>query len=861
SIGNNTSQLNFQFNSASAGASGWVDWFEIQYRRSFEAANNYLRFRSPDTTGIVEYRLNQFSAAPRVFNVSVPEDVRIIPASNMTFRDSAYSGSAVEYCAAGTGAYKAPVSAERVQNQNLRGYHLAVADSGADFIIVTSKEFRPVAERLKQFREQPAHGDLRTFIADVDLIYNEFGGGLPDITALRDFLKYAYDNWPRRPEFVLMLGGASFDYKGILGSRSSFVPIWQSQESTNDITSYSTDDYFVQFGSRQTVTIGRISSRQPSEASILIDKLVRYEETSTADSWNSRMIFVGDDGWTPNGDEYALHSGQSEFLANNLTPDEFEKKKIYIAEYPTVQTAQGRRKPGAYQAIIDEINRGALAVNFTGHGNPTVWAHENVFNVQTSIPQLVNANRLFLFFGATCNFSQYDDPKRLTGSELMLNKPDGGAIAVVSALRKVFAGQNATLHQRIFAQMFRRDSFGRLVVERPAKAVYLMKAAGGSGDPVNDAKYVFLGDPTMKLRFPSGHASIDRINQQTLSDLDPVQLQALATVTVEGSVRDQNDVVDSTFSGTARLVVNDATRQVTIVNFSPNFNWTYLSSGGTVYRGENTVVNGRFRATFVVPKDISYADSTARARLVASFSNGTSDGLGFTKNIRVGGTDPNAPVDEKGPAMSIFLGNRSFRAGDLVGENPLLIVDIADSSGINTSVAGIGHRIEARINNSPETIDLTDFYTSKLDNYREGTVQYQLKGVGTGKNYLEIRAWDTYNNSSTAQSYFQVSSSAKLAVTDVFNYPNPFSTSTTFTFRQNQPVPVDVMVKVYTLAGRLIQTLETLSAGESFIKIPWDGRDRDGDILANGVYLYKVVVKTTDGKYSSEALGKLSVLK
>ncbi len=860
-INSAASQLNFQFNSASAGASGWVDWFEIRYGRSFEAVNNYLRFRSPDTAGIVEYRLAQFSAAPRVFNVSVPEDVRIIPAPNMSFRDSAYSGRLSEYCAAGGAAYKAPAGAERIQNQDLRGYHLTVADSGADFIIVTSREFRSSAERLKQFREQPSHGNLRTLIADVDLIYNEFGGGLPDITAIRDFLQYAYENWPRPPAFVLMLGGTSFDYKGLLGSRSMYVPIWQSQESTNDITSYSTDDYFVKFGGRQTIPIGRISSRQPSEATAFIDKLIGYEESSAADPWTSRMIFVADDGWTPSGDEYALHSGQAEFLANNLTPDEFDKKKIYIAEYPTVQTAQGRRKPGAYQAIIDEINRGALVVNFTGHGNPTVWAHENVFNVQTSIPQLVNADKLFLFFGATCNFSQYDDPKRLTGSELMLNKPDGGAIAVVSALRKVYAGQNATLHQRIFGQMFHRDSFDRLVVERPATAIYLMKAAGGSGDPVNDAKYVFLGDPTMRLRFPSGYASIDRINQQVLSDSEPAQLQALAKVTVEGSIRDQNNVVDSTFNGTARLEVNDATRQVTIVDFSPNFNWTYLAAGGTVYRGENSVVNGRFSATFVVPKDISYADSTTRARLVASFSNGSANGLGFTNNVRVGGTDPGAPVDETGPTMNIFLGNRSFRPGDLVGENPLLIVDITDSSGINTSVTGIGHRIEARINNSPETIDLTDFYTSKLDNYREGTVQYELKGVSEGKNYVEIRAWDTYNNSSMAQTYFQVASSSALAVADVFNYPNPFSTSTTFTFRQNQLLPVDVKLKIYTLAGRLIQTLETVSTGESFIRVPWDGRDRDGDILANGVYLYKLVVRTTDGRYSSEALGKLSVVK
>ena len=144
---------------------------------------------------------------------------------------------------------------------------------------------------------------------------------------------------------------------------------------------------------------------------------------------------MGDDSWTSEGEDGDIHSAQAESLAENHVPAQFEKRKIYIAEYPTVISAQGRRKPGAYQAIIDEINRGTLIVNYTGHGNPTVWAHESIFSVQTSIPLLVNANRLAVFFLATCNFSQFDDPNRYTGSELLMNKSDGGAIGVVFAAR------------------------------------------------------------------------------------------------------------------------------------------------------------------------------------------------------------------------------------------------------------------------------------------------------------------------------------------------------------------------------------------------------------------------------------------
>ena len=67
-----------------------------------------------------------------------------------------------------------------------------------------------------------------------------------------------------------------------------------------------------------------------------------------------------------------------------------------------------------------------------------------------------------------------------------------------------------------------------------------------------------------------------------------------------------------------------------------------------------------------------------------------------------------------------------------------------------------------------------------------------------------------------------------------------------------------MLIKVYTVAGRMIKAIESTTGGESFVKIGWDGRDADGDGIANGVYLYKVVASTVDGRYTSEALGKLA---
>jgi hypothetical protein len=866
SISDGLDQLTFTYGAASAAPNGYIDWVEILYPRMLWGVNDSLRFHGPDTTAVIEYHLQQFGGLPMIFNVSSSTDPRLVTGvgGSYLFRASETTGSPSTYWAVAGGSWRTPQAAARIASQNLRGY----AD-GADFVIVTSPEYRSAADRLKAYREDPVHGGLKTVVADVNLIYNEFGGGLPDITAIRDYLKYAYDNWTLRPRFVLILGQCSYDYKGLRGSRSSFVPIWESAESRDDVDSYCTDDFFAKFGgdNRISLVLGRVSARSTAEADAFVDKLQRYEQQSAADSWKMRMVFIGDDAWTSEGGEVGdgvIHSQDTENLAITA-PEEFEKRKVYIAEYPTVWTSQGRRKPEANQAIIDQINQGGLVVAYSGHGNNRLLAHEDIFDVESSIPRLTNRDRLAMFFLATCNFSDIDDPETRTGSEYLINKQDGGGIAVISATRKVYEGANAALSSGTFRRMFLRNFFGGITVERPATALFQYKA---TGNVPNDQKFFYMGDPTMRLQYPGLFASIDSINGLGVDSVggvprtSPIQIRSLSVVNVDGMARDQNGLPDTTFQGIVVLTLNDATGTKTIANFSPGINWSYSATGGTIYRGGNSVHNGRFSATFMVPKDIQYSDSTARGRLVAYLSrlnDRTSDGAGYTGAIRVGGTDTLAANDHSGPSIGVFLGSRSFRAGDVVGEEPMLYIDLVDSSGINTSVSGIGHRIEAWVNNASQSRDLTEFYVSKLDNFREGTVAVQLTGLPEGRNSLRVRAWDSFDNSASAETFFQIASTEQLSIADVFNYPNPFGgQGTAFTFRQNQSVPLLVTVKVFTLAGRLIRSIDASSAGDSFIHVPWDGRDSDGDVIANGVYLYKLVVRTVDGRFSSEVLGKLS---
>lgn len=238
----------------------------------------------------------------------------------------------------------------------------------------------------------------------------------------------------------------------------------------------------------------------------------------------------------------------------------------------------------------------------------------------------------------------------------------------------------------------------------------------------------------------------------------------------------------------------------------------------------------------------------------------TTDAVGYTDSVTINGTDSTAVGDTTGPRVSIYFDDHSFRPGDRIKPNTTLIVDLQSRNGINTSTVGIGHRLEA-VMNKTTSIDLADFYRGDLDTYQSGSIRYPMSNLSDGTYTLQVKAWDILNNSTDAQTYFVVSSTSDLELANVVNYPNPFSRSTTFTFQRNSNDPIDVEVKIYTIAGRLIQTLQSYSVTDRFVEISWDGRDRDGDPLANGVYFYKVIAKTVDRHSTKEELGKFVIMK
>lgn len=848
---------------------GNYDFYEIHYRRSFNSVqNNYLMFTSPDTNATVEYIISPFTSGDlKIFGVSNNANVTLInPISNsggvLRFQDNITQDNPKRYIVVAGNNFKTPALIPgKIQNQNLRGI-----TQGASFIIITPTEFLSAANRLKAHREIAGINKLNTQVIDVNLIYNEFSCGALDPVAMRNFLKHAYLNWEEKPVHVLFFGDGSYDFKNILNlTIKNYLPtVQKSNEEFNEIVSYPSDDFIVDINenyneptpARPDFTTGRLCVNSLNEANVAVDKIIAYEDPSTNSIWKKKLMYVADDGWTTrsvNGEEGSLHTDQCEVVAEVFTTKDFEKEKIYIVTYPTVITPQGRRKPGANVDIINGWNDGRLVINYVGHGSTDLWAHEHVFVRDQSIPQLTNKNKYPLLTIASCDLSRWDDPFLISAGEQLVSIQDKGAIAVVSSVRPVYSAPNAIFNNTLWSNfMFVKDTLNLPI--RMGKAMYLTKNQIPTITD-NDAKFCLIGDPTLRISIPQFFTRIDSINNTSTNDT--AYIKALQLVKISGSILKPDSSFWSDFNGELDLKVFDVDKKIDFVDFLI-YHFRFTLDGGKIFSGKTNVSNGKWSVEFIVPKDISYRSGSGK--ILAYFKDQINQGSGYNKKFVINGLDSNAAVDTTGPEITLFMDTREFRSGDMVNQNTKIIADFFDENGINLT-GTIGHRIEAIINNDEsKKIDLTQYYNT-ISGYKYGTLEYPMQNLADGRYSLRVKAWDTYNNANETEIIFNVKNNSALQVANVTNYPNPFKDNTSFIFQHNFDSPLSAEIKIYTVAGKLIKEISRNNISDKNVIIEWNGRDADGDAIANGVYLYKIIIKTADGSFSNSSIQKIVKLK
>jgi hypothetical protein len=841
----------------------YIDYFELKYGRQMKLSNGLLIFDGRAAPGNVAYTLSNAEANSLwLFDVSDFRRVTRLSSQNwqvngaqVTFADASVAGKVPRrYLAVTTAAFKSVGAITRDEVSNWRS-----PDHAADMVIITHEDFLSInpatgkdqgpLAKLVSLRENYNPSDaLKTAVVKIQDVFDEFSCGMYDPVAIRDFLKYAYDNWQSPPSFVLLVGDGDYDPKNIINKTDkNWIPTYHTAE-LSDIISRVTDSWYTYVAGADKVMdmgIGRIPARSIAEVEAYVNKLSKYETKPTFGAWRNTAVMVADDEYgeavIPSGFE-TVHIRDTETLINDRTPRYFDIKKIYLTEYEPAQSASisGVRKPTATEALLRLINNGALMINYAGHGNFEVWAHERVLNFATDFNRIQNGDRQALWIAATCTFGKYDIPDRQSFAEELMLAPGRGAIAALATSRDVFASSNANLNQQYYRYLFRDN---QQISARLGTAMILARMATFDSD--NDEKFHVLGDPSLRIAIPRYTANITSVTPDTI--------KALAVMTVKGKVqRDSTDWPD--FNGRVRLEAFDSRRDKPYQSpDNPGINIFYTLPGNSLFRGEAPVQNGAFTVQFFVPKDITYGSTAGRISLY--FTDTTKfDGNGFRDNLPVGGTASNI-IDRAGPNINIgFEGVDDFQPGSVVKANPALRVVLSDDlSGINIT-GEIGHKITLALDGQADSkTDITDLFNYDSGSFTRGSIVYPLGDLPKGRHTVEIKAWDNLNNSNTAAADFIVRASDEFAIEQetVMNYPNPFRSRTTFTFVMG-PGDAEVRIKIFTLSGRLIRTIEDMGRN-GFNQIEWDGRDQDGDALANGVYLYKIIATQRQGEKTVRA--------
>lgn len=872
----NRSTLKFTYraNSGSSGANGYVDFFEIHYPAEMAAINNELEFSSnPGMSGITEYAFNQFSGDLRGYDVTNRTNPLKLQNTASTggmfiFRTQLDSTAPKRFFI--SGSYRTP-ELQKISLANLRDDM-----ANADLILIVPQEFRSTADAYKQYRD--SQGELSVKVVNVEDIYNEFGGGLPDISSIRNYIGYAYSNWQRKPRYVLLWGDGHFDYKAITTRRPNFIPTWQSDDSERTfnisrgwsyIDSYSTEDYFVRVVGDDYISdlgIGRMTVDSKESSDWMLEKIKMYETESVDDQWRTMMMFLADDGPTSSGaTDRDTHTNQSEEIARDTryTPEDMQEKKIYMVEYPVENIPKGRRKPRATEDMISFINnRGAVVLNWIGHGNPRVWAHETLFDREITTPQFVNKKRLFFLIAATCDFARFDMTETQSGAEAMVMSRNGAAIASFSSTRVVYSAQNSALAKELYNQLFTRGSDGRY---RRLGDVVMSTKQGFS--TINDQKYFLLGDPALRLHIPDYQVRIDSINGMATSGSELADVKALSTMNVVGRItRYGSDQTENSFNGSAIITMYDSDLQLNvadpaaIASLNDTTTHHFVKLGGALHRGSYQVENGRFTAQFVVPKDIAFLNKFGRMFVYAQSAD-KRYAKGETSKFTVGGLENVSLDDTQGPDMQIFMDGRTFKANDIVRSNPLLIVDLFDKTGINTTGIGIGHKIEAWFDDNITPVDLTDDFTTSLKDSRSGSAIKQVFGLAPGRHTVRVRAWDILNNYTEASTYFRVGEKDNTVISGrVEVYPNPFSDKTNILFTHNQGLSFTTQLKLFTIHGQQVRSfMQSVPELQSGI-FEWDGRDEEGSTLPQGVYPFVLYFTAPDGTVETES-GRVVLLR
>jgi hypothetical protein len=856
---------------------GWLDYITLNARRNLIMTSDPLFFRDDSSIGLgnnSRYIVTGATEKAVIWDVTDYYNVKLLTsdyaANTLTFNVA--TDSLREFVALiPGGTFQKPVTEGsdlgRVENQNLHG------SSVPQLLIVTHPLFMEQANRLADFHR--TRDNLSVLVATTFQIFNEFSSGAQDVSAIRDFARMLYmrgEGTGQELKYLLLFGDGSYNNHMQISGNSNFIPTYQSQASLINAGSYVSDDFFGfmdenEGGSEQMewylldLGVGRLPVIKVEEARGVVDKIIGYNQPGNMRDWRNKILFVADD------QDSNLHMIQANTLADAVGTNYpgFVIKKVLSDAYIQVATSTGARYPDVNKSIYDNFHKGILIFNYTGHGGEKGLAEEQLLT-REQLKEYSNIQHLPLFVTATCEFSRFDDLqkddkgviKELTSAgEVSLLNPNGGSIALLSTTRVVYSDKNHLLNTKFYDYIFQRDDQGHFY--RLGDIILQTKNSPELYRDKNKLNFTLLGDPALRLAIPEYTVVTDSLNTSEIgAALDT--LKAFKEITIKGHLADLENNKLNDFNGTIYPSVYDKVAKINTLGNDGDDPMEFNVQDNIIYKGKANVTNGEFSFTFLVPKDITYSYGNGKISYYAQDS--IQDANGYFTDFVIGGTNYSISADENGPMVKLYLNDENFTTGGITDRNPYIFARISDESGVNTSGNGIGHDIVGILDgDATQPIVLNDYYEADLDDYKNGSLRYPLTDLSAGLHMVKLRVWDIYNNPAEAFIEFEVIDNSNIVLREVYNYPNPAKDFTYFQFEHNKAgVVLKVTIDIFDLSGRKIKTIQENLVAEGYHSSPleWDLKDQYGNMVGNGLYLYRVRVEESSGQ-SSDGFQKLLI--
>lgn len=860
----------------------YLDWIEAEYARTLSAEHDSLAFFvTAEVANSARFQIADLSRAEgwMLFDLSDPRQPRLLDPQI----SAAGTGYVADFQIAPTGEIAEMLFLQAdlagsprsisAPEWNVPSLRTASEIGPVDYVIVAASDLIEAATTLAEHRATTFHGAAgdtlqpgRVLCVAADQVFDEFAWGQHDPVAIRNLLVYIRDVWPTlgvssELSHILLFGDANYDPRNYSDAKDDLVPThfyWNEidQYDADWEPSFDEDDWFGMLDGQDDVlldvAVGRLPVSSSAEAEAVVAKIVKNEVAPPTGEWRTRLLLAADDlcqsyeydgiGWG--------HMEQTEAISDtSAAPGDALQHKLYLYEYG--HECRYERKPEASRDLMDSIERGTLLFNFIGHGSEVQLADERLLEL-SSISSLANTDKPFLMITASCavgKFAHGGDGISLAAVRLA----NRGALAAVSASCSALSGPNSRMNKRIVQELFPEQSILHPAAIGPA--VLAGKWSSEVGQRLNNRRYTLLGDPGSRFATPANGIELE-ITQPDVVMSAPDTLLRGTIARIEGAVVDLTGLPRTDFNGQVALSVYDSDLIRTSTAMGAIDYWL---PGARIYSNEVTVTEGAFTEEIFVPTALrSGLRGVARIFAYATADDGEDDAAGARTDLH---------IDESSAAISDTLGPTITLAwsepGAAITEGSLVEAHLEDESGIYVTMLSPSRSVVLSVEDAYGRVLLAEDLADQVDfesDFREATLSYALPAeLPAGEALtLVIEASDNVGQRGSASLDFVFSggsTSGGRLLSRVYNLPNPVDPATLGSVKTRFLIEIgrqaDLEVALYTVSGRKIRTLEGhgLSPEEAATEgLPWDGRDEDGDTVANGLYFYRVVARDQIGE-------------